>query len=90
MQKQPQSDRATIDNMPAAEQDSTEELAEIYTPEYTPRRRFLNAVLWIVAVLVIIGFAFFGVTALQHHPPLPSDTTGAVYHVLASVTSPLL
>ncbi|GCE23857.1 hypothetical protein [Dictyobacter kobayashii] len=66
------------------EQDDEGEVAEIVPPRKT------NWLLWSLIVLVIIGFAIFGVTTLQHHPPLPSDTSGALYHVVASAAVALL
>ncbi|GLV53736.1 hypothetical protein KDH_05880 [Dictyobacter sp. S3.2.2.5] len=70
-----------IDEQELDQQGEEEEVAEIIPPRKT------NWLLWAIIILVIIGFAIFGVTTLQHHPPLPSDTTGALYHLVTSTAS---
>ncbi|GHO85305.1 hypothetical protein [Dictyobacter formicarum] len=77
MQNHPNGQVNDIDNE-KLEQGEEEEVAEIIPP------RKINWLLWTIIILVIIGFAIFGVTTLQHHPPLPSNTTGSLYHLMAS------
>ncbi|GCE30830.1 hypothetical protein KDA_63140 [Dictyobacter alpinus] len=54
-----------------------EEVAEVLPPR---KLKPLTMVLWIILLLVVIGFAIFGVTTLQHHAPTPPNSTGAIYH----------
>lgn len=66
----------------------SEEMVEII--ETAPKRRLLNTLLWVLVALIIIGFAVFGVTTLQHHAPMPPEKFGAIYHAIAYTSASLL
>ncbi|GER90315.1 hypothetical protein KDW_44770 [Dictyobacter vulcani] len=76
--------------LPEIEQEELRPEDEGEVAEVFPTRKLkpLTMLLWVLIVLVVIGFAIFGVTTLQHHAPTPPDNTqGAIEHaiVLASL-----
>lgn len=82
MQDHPNSQLPEIDQEEIRPEDEGE-IAEVFP---TRKLKPLTMFLWVLVVLVVIGFAIFGVTTLQHHAPTPPDSKGAIYHtvVLAS------